>query len=245
MKIIFLGTNGWYDTKEGNTPCILLDTKKYYVILDAGFGLAKVDKYIKKNKPIFLFISHLHLEHICGLHTLPKFNFKQGLTILGGKNIKKFLRILIDHPFTMPFRKLSFPTKIVELKAGIYHQPFEFSCQHLKHADLTLGFRFYLENKIISYCLDTAVCRNDYLLARHCDLLIHECSFLPGQSGAWGHTNPEEAARLAVKAGVKRLVLSHFSARTYSKKEKRRAGQLARSIFPQTKIASDGLSLKI
>ena len=29
MKIIFLGTNGWYTSPTGNTPCILID---YYCL---------------------------------------------------------------------------------------------------------------------------------------------------------------------------------------------------------------------
>lgn len=29
MRIIFLGTNGWYDTDTGNTVCILLESKDY------------------------------------------------------------------------------------------------------------------------------------------------------------------------------------------------------------------------
>jgi ribonuclease BN (tRNA processing enzyme) len=36
MKIIFLGTNGWYDTKTGNTVSILIVTKEHNIVLDAG-----------------------------------------------------------------------------------------------------------------------------------------------------------------------------------------------------------------
>lgn len=54
MRIIFLGTNGWYDTDTGNTTCALIDTKSCYIILDAGNGIYKADKYIKENKPVYL-----------------------------------------------------------------------------------------------------------------------------------------------------------------------------------------------
>jgi ribonuclease BN (tRNA processing enzyme) len=36
MKIIFLGTNGWYDTKTGNTVSTLIVTKEHNIVLDAG-----------------------------------------------------------------------------------------------------------------------------------------------------------------------------------------------------------------
>lgn len=52
MKIIFLGTNGWYDTKTGNTICTLIETDNEYIILDAGNGIYKIDKYIKKIRRI-------------------------------------------------------------------------------------------------------------------------------------------------------------------------------------------------
>ena len=77
MKIIFLGTNGWFSTPTGNTPCILIDAKDHYVIFDAGNGIYKIDKYITEEKPISLFISHFHLDHVSGLHNLDKVIFSQ------------------------------------------------------------------------------------------------------------------------------------------------------------------------
>ncbi|MEK7333592.1 MAG: ribonuclease Z, partial [Nitrospirota bacterium] len=60
MKITFLGTNGWYDTATGNTICILVETERYDIILDAGNGLYKADRYISNKKPVYLFLSHFH-----------------------------------------------------------------------------------------------------------------------------------------------------------------------------------------
>ena len=62
MKIHFLGTNGWYSNAGSNMTCALVDTKDHYIVLDAGDGIHKLDKYIKEDKPIYLFISHLHLD---------------------------------------------------------------------------------------------------------------------------------------------------------------------------------------
>ncbi|MFX1587847.1 MAG: MBL fold metallo-hydrolase, partial [Promethearchaeota archaeon] len=63
MRVIFLGTNGWYATDIGNTVSTLIDSKNYYIILDAGDGIYKIDQYIKNNKPIIVLLSHLHLDH--------------------------------------------------------------------------------------------------------------------------------------------------------------------------------------
>ena len=33
MDVIFLGTNGWYDSATGNTICILIESDDYYIAL--------------------------------------------------------------------------------------------------------------------------------------------------------------------------------------------------------------------
>jgi ribonuclease Z len=58
-----------------------------------------------------------------------------------------------------------------------------------------------------------------------------------------GHTTAREAAQVAREAGVRRLVLTHFSAR-YS----RDAGELereARSVFSETLIGRDGTEIDV
>lgn len=248
MKLTFLGTNGWFDnTKTGNTPCALIDAPEAYIVLDAGFGFAKLDKYIKSDKPIYVFITHLHLDHICGFHALPKFNFKQGMTILFPKKVEKFLKIFLHHPFMMPLKDLSYQIKLIGLKEGEHTQPIKFVSKALKHVDSTMGYRFLLDKKVISYCSDTAICENDYLLAKDADVLIHECAFKHAHKAVdniWGHTAPEEAAALAKKANVKKLVLTHFGANSYQTLESRKqAEQTAKSILPNSAIALDGLEI--
>jgi ribonuclease BN (tRNA processing enzyme) len=81
MQVIFLGTNGWYDTTTGTTCSVLVQSEEFDIIFDAGNGIAKADQYITQEKPVFLFISHLHIDHIAGLHTLVKFRFQKGLHI--------------------------------------------------------------------------------------------------------------------------------------------------------------------
>jgi len=246
MRLTFLGTNGWYDSGTGNTPSALLETEKYYIIFDAGFGLAKVGDYIKDDKPIFLFLSHFHIDHICGLHALPKFNFKQGLTIFGRKDLKKLFKTVINHPFSAPLEYLRYKVNLVPLKEGSYTQPFDFSCKQLKHMDSAMGYRLNVDGKIIVYCSDTAICDNDRLLAQDADLLIHECTFVPGEVSDWGHSRPEEVAELALKANVKQLALTHFGAAGYNSLAVRQnAEDVAKQIFPNTTATTDGLEIVI
>jgi len=232
MRIIFLGTNGWYDTQTGNTVCVLIETNSEYVILDAGYGFYKIEQYIKSLKPIYLFLSHFHLDHVCGFHILNRFNFHQGIDVYGPKGLEKFLKVLINQPFTAKLDDLKTEIRLHELKSTTT-LPFPVLFKRLIHSTQCLGYRFLLENKAISYCTDTGICNNLNALAKEADLLIAECSYRSGQKDEqWPHLNPEEAAGLAKETQAKKLALIHFDASIYTTlKDRKEAEREARKIF--------------
>ena len=243
MKIYFLGTNGWYDTAVGSTPCFLIDTKDKYIILDAGFGLHKVAGLLKEDKPVYLFLSHFHMDHICGLHVLPLLNKKiKHLTIIGRKGLKKMLDTVARHPYEFNYSKMDFKIDLKEIKSGKYTLPFDFVCKELVHIDGCLGYRFELEGKTIVYCTDTKICENDFLLAQGADVLLHECAYrVKVPDDFWGHTSPEEAGELAKKANVKKMFLVHFGTNAFPTRPSRLVAQnRARQKFKNTFAAFDG-----
>jgi ribonuclease BN (tRNA processing enzyme) len=240
MKVIFLGTNGWYDTQVANTTCVLVETEQNYLILDAGFGFHKVDRYIRSHKPIRLFLSHLHLDHIIGLHVLPKFRFAQGIDIYVPHGMKKFLMSFMSKPYTKPLEEL--PTKIMIYELGKDAAPdSDFKFRKLRHPVLCYGYRFGLEGKTVAYCTDTGVCKAIYALAKDADLLISECSFKSGGIIRNAiHLNPYAAARIARLSKAKRLALIHFDATLYtSLKDRDEAEGKAKKIFKDTVAAQD------
>lgn len=247
MKVIFLGTNGWYDTATGNTICTLVKTARYDIVLDAGYGLHKLGKYCDGARPVFILLSHYHIDHIAGLHTLVKFRFKKGLTICAQRGGRKVLEKFVGRPFTVPLAKLPYPVKVLELPAELKKLPFKLKTLPLVHADPVLGYRLEIDGKVLTYCTDTGYCPNALELARGADLLITECAHLPGEHNpAWPHFNPETAAKLAREAGAKRLALTHFSAERYHKPALRaKALRVARKTFPKAAAACDGLMLQV
>jgi len=237
MKAIVLGSNGWFDTSVANTISILIITQNFNLILDAGLGFAKVDKYCDLNKPIYLFLSHLHLDHIFGLHTLAKFNFQAGLYIFGQPNLENDLTKILQLPFTAPLDSLPYSAKIINSKL-----PFEFELMKLNHASPCVGIRLSIENKVISYIADTKLCENCYKIAEKSDLLFAECA----EKEAKIHLTPEICAEIAKKADAKNLVLIHFDPRNYPDTDSRNmAAKLAQKIFQNTKAGYDGLEIKI
>ena len=246
MKVRFLGTNGWYSTDFGNTSCVLIESEKYYIVLDAGDGIYKLDKYVKTEKPIHLFLSHLHLDHIIGFHLFGKFKFQQTVNIYGFRGTKDGLQI-IRHPYTAPFSELSFPVEIHDLKESSYNLPFPFTCKLLFHADPCLGYRLELDGQLVTYCTDTGICNSLYELAQNAALLITECSLKPGQKECgWPHLNPREAANIAKRANAKQLVLTHFDANFYrTMKDRCKAEAVAKEIFKNTVHAYDGFEVEL
>jgi len=235
VKVIFLGTNGWYCTKTGDTPCILIDSEKYYIVLDAGNGIYKLEKHITEDKPIYLFLSHFHLDHIFGLHILSKFKFKQGINIVVENGGRKILQTVIDNPFTKTMKDFDIKISILELPNEKDKLPFSVESFKMFHVDPVLGYRFNLDGKTIAYSGDAGISENSLPLAKNADLLIHECNLLPGMKTAWRHTDPVEVSKLAKDAGAKKLAMVHFDASLYTSFELRdNAQEIAREIFPNT-----------
>jgi ribonuclease BN (tRNA processing enzyme) len=246
MDIIFLGTNGWYDSDTGNTICTLINSNNCHIILDAGNGIYKIDRYIHDDLPVYLFLSHFHIDHIEGLHTLGKFRFSQGLKIFGQKGTKQVLNTIINEPFTVPLEKLPFSVEIHEISEGFHEMLFPLECRFLVHASPCMGFRFDLDGKTVAYCPDTGYCDNAINLAKNADLLVTECSFKPGEENpVWPHLNPQDAANIARRAGAKRLALTHFDAGRYKRIQERLEAVKSVTNFHDIIVGKDDLILHI
>jgi ribonuclease Z len=82
--------------------------------------------------------------------------------------------------------------------------------------------------------------------ARGADLLVHEATFggeEQERAQETGHSTAAEAARVALEAGVRRLVLTHISSR-YNRDASELLAE-AKAVFPETVIARDGMTLDV
>lgn len=90
-----------------------------------------------------------------------------------------------------------------------------------------------------AFIMDTAWCDQALELADGADLIVCESTFLDGDehlAAEYGHLTARQAGRLAREAGVRRLVLSHFS-RRYD--DPARFGIEAREEFGDVVVAED------
>jgi ribonuclease Z len=100
-------------------------------------------------------------------------------------------------------------------------------------------------SRSFAYCSDTIYTENFLDQIEGIDLLYHEATFMHDlleRAEETLHTTAKQAAQLAQKAGVKKLMIGHFSARY---KELDELLLEARNEFPNTVLAIEGNSVDV
>lgn len=99
--------------------------------------------------------------------------------------------------------------------------------------------------KSYAYCSDTAPDESITAVIQGSDLLYHEATFLSLDSKRAAetfHSTAAQAAEMAAKSGVGKLLIGHLSARY---KEESAVLNEAQSVFPKTLLASEGMIIDL
>jgi ribonuclease Z len=246
MKLVLLGTGGYFPTRERQTACLMLP--EIGVVFDAGTGMYRVGKHLSTDR-LDIFITHAHLDHVAGLtyllNILPSDVLSR--TTVHGEASK--LAAVRDHLFAESIFPIPPPFKFEPLD-GAWSVPAGGELTHfaLQHPGGSIGYRLECRGRSMAYVTDTtATPRASYLdQIRGVDLLVHEAYFetdaagLPQQTG---HSSLMAVVAVAAEAKVGRLVLVHISPQLDAANPFDLAP--ARLVFPKTEIATDGMQLDV
>lgn len=98
-----------------------------------------------------------------------------------------------------------------------------------------------IKGRIVAILGDTRICQAAMDLSANADLLIHEATFAEGEeelARKYYHSTTVQAARTALEAKAKKLLLTHISSR-YERDVWPKLEEEARKIFPNSEIAVD------
>lgn len=249
----------------GNTSCVEVRAGNTRLVLDAGTGIRALgDKMMREGNADFtLLLSHLHSDHIMGLPFFsPLYQAGSRIKIVSGQfdtPLPDALRRQMSAPlFPVDFTRV--PAQVSFGQVQVF-EPLEVgealvTCCPANHPDAAYSWRIDHGNQSVMYATDTEhvpeLDRNLLKLARGVDVLIYDAQYLPeeydGRTGmsrkGWGHSTFEAAARLAIEAGARQLILFHHDPcrddMGVASLEAR-----ARQLFPQVSAAREGNMLAL
>lgn len=103
-------------------------------------------------------------------------------------------------------------------------------------------------SKRYAFCSDTMYSESIVPIIRGCDLLYHEATYGNAdqlKAHQRGHSTSVEAATIAQKAGVGRLMLGHYSSQFLTDDDEQTLLEEARNVFPDTFLANEKMVIDV
>jgi phosphoribosyl 1,2-cyclic phosphodiesterase len=264
MNITFWGVRGSIPTPEsanlhfgGETACVAIEAEGTRILLDAGSGIRQLGNQIVNRLGSSaagedILLSHFHWDHIQGIPYFAPLFRKGDIRFYANASIERIhahLAAQMADPF-FPW-PLDAAAANKEYRSIQWHAPFDIGPFHilpfpLNHPQGCTGFRIESGRRTVVYATDHehGNPKTDAILLEHAmgaDILITDAQYTPeeyAQHIGWGHSTWLEAAKLAERAKVGRLVLFHHDPR-HSDDAMTDIVKAAREIFASTHAARE------
>ena len=229
VKVTILGSGTAAPRLDRNMSGYLFEAGKKKILFDSGAGTIRQLLKLKINLLGIdnIFYTHLHNDHINDLGAIIwSSNYgmkrKKPLNIYGPKGFKKYFKVLMGK--ILKPAKLNYGINVKEMwDNSIIKIPINGKNNEIinnknniiiksiksKHTDASVSYRIEYNNKSIVYSGDTDYSNEIIKISKNADTLILECSF-PDNKKVEGHLTPSLCGKIATKANVKKLVLTHF-----------------------------------
>ncbi|RFU62130.1 MBL fold metallo-hydrolase [Peribacillus glennii] len=212
MKITVIGCWGGYPAKNEASSGYLLEYGDYRILLDCGSGvLSQLQNHMKPEDLDAVVLTHYHPDHVADIGVLQHAVLIQQM--LGGT--KKTMPIYGHALDEAEFNKLTYK----EITKGIAYTdeqplqigPLTFTFLRTKHPVPCFAMRIEAEGQTIVYTGDSAYMDEMAEFARDANVLLCESNFYGDMDGSGaGHMTGREAGKLAGKANVQLLLLTHL-----------------------------------
>ena len=222
ITVTILGSGTCVPSLKRSSCSVMMETGTTKLLFDSGPGTMR--RLLEADTTIFdigyLFYSHFHPDHTA---ELVPFLFATKYPDLDQRKIP--LTVIAGAGFSDFYGKLTAAYgHWIEIAPGMFHiqeldnkghdtrsfEAFSVDSAPVAHNEESIAYRITtLAGKSVIYSGDTDYSESLVNLARGADLLICECA-LPDEFQVKGHLTPSLAGKIAARAGVKKLVLTHF-----------------------------------
>ena len=222
IKVTILGSGTCVPSLKRSSCSVLMQVGPSKMIFDTGPGTMR--RLLETGNTIFdlshVYYSHFHPDHTSELVPLifaTKYpdgsRRKNPLTVAGGRGLLDFyegLKSVYGHWIELRPGLLEIIEFDNEGPDSITFEDFSVHTAPVKHNPESIAFLITsFDGASVVYTGDTDYSETIIDLAKEADLLICECA-LPDKLRVDGHLTPSLAGELAAKAGVGKLVLTHF-----------------------------------
>lgn len=220
MRLTVVGCSGSYPGPDSAASCYLLEAdhegRTWRLLLDLGSGaLGPLHWYVDPRLIDGVVLSHLHADHcldLCGFYVLRKYHptgAHPRIPVWGPVDTAVRMAKAYDLDEN-PGMNEEFDFR-VHVADDLQVGPFTIRAIPVVHPVTAYALRITVDGRVLAYSGDSGVCDGLVEAARDADLFLCEASFLKsGDNPPDLHLTGAEAARIALEAGAKRLVLTHI-----------------------------------
>lgn len=254
MRLTVLGASPWVQNPGGACSGYLVETQGIRLLLDCGPGVVgKLRQHLELDDLDAILISHLHADHCFDL--MP---YHHGLRYgpCVGSERRPALYVPPDDPERIGLLAALHSADGLELFAemfrlGIYlaDEPLRLGdvvvqFRRMQHYVPTYGMRIESGGRVLIYSADTGPCQAVEGLAQGGDLFVCEATFLTTDElpRERGHLTAAEAGAIANRAGVGRLILTHF---LRGANDERRRAEAAAAFGGEVLLAEEGRTYQV
>lgn len=248
MKLKVLGTVSPYCKDSKNCPSYLVSTTNNKILLDCGNGITRNLVLPNDLENLTIIISHLHRDHYGDIFSLAYATYVYHNLGILKERIKVYIpstkKESLDYQLLTNLGEEHY-LKIEEYKedSQITLSDTTITFSPNPHNVPSYSIKISANNQTIVYSGDTGYIGNTLeTFAKGANLLICESTFLKGQIRKKDyHLYAHEAATIAKKAEVQKLLLTHF----WPEIDKEEYLKEAKPIFDNTEIAEENKVLKL